>query len=160
MTTIKRSVNRLIADIKEYGWAGVVFLGYYVVIHIFRAAFCPMIATTGLPCAGCGLSRAFLYLFSGQIKRAAYINPMCFLIVVFLLYCGYFRYIKGEKIKGFRLLFGLLVFAMLLFYAVRMYLYFPDRIPYVYTRNNLLANRIPGYQDMINKLLQMIRASR
>lgn len=160
MKKLRESVKRLFADIRQYGPAGIVFLVYYVLVHFFRTAFCPMISVTGLPCAGCGLTRAFLYLLKGQIGRAAGIHPMCFPIIAFLIYCGYFRYVKGTKIKGFSFLFALLVAVMLIFYGVRMYLYFPDRVPYVYTSDNLLAARIPGYQKFINQLIQMIRASR
>ncbi|MGN0377787.1 MAG: DUF2752 domain-containing protein [Suilimivivens sp.] len=160
MKKLRKGIDRLFADLKEYGWAGVVFLVYYAIVHLFRASFCPMLNLTGIPCAGCGLTRTFLYLVTGQVKRAVYMNPMAFLIIVFLLYCGYFRYIKGTKIKGFRVIFALLIAAMLVFYAVRMYLYFPDRVPYVYKRDNVLANRVPGYQSLIDRLLQMIRASR
>ena len=160
MKRLRKSVNRIFADIRQYGPAGIVFFVYYMLVHLFRTAFCPMISVTGLPCAGCGLTRAFLYLLQGQIGRAASINPMCFPIIVFLIYCGYFRYIKGTKIKWFPFLFALLLAAMLVFYAVRMYLYFPDRVPYVYTRNNVLANRVPGYQNLIDKVIQTIRASR
>ena len=56
--------------------------------------------------------------------------------------------------------FALLLAVMLVFYAVRMYQYFPDRVPYVYTKNNVLANRVPGYQDLMDKVIQRIRASR
>lgn len=160
MKRLRKSVNRIFADIRQYGPAGIVFFVYYMLVHLFRTAFCPMLSVTGLPCAGCGLTRAVLYLLQGQIGRAASINPMCFPIIVFLIYCGYFRYIKGTKIKWFPFLFALLLAAMLVFYAVRMYLYFPDRVPYVYTRNNVLANRVPGYQNLIDKVIQTIRASR
>ena len=50
---------------------------------------------------------------------------------------------------------------MLLFYVVRMVLYFPDRVPYVYTGGNVLEGRVPGYAELIEKLagfLQRIRA--
>lgn len=160
MKKLRKSIERIVTDLKEYGWAGIVFLVYYAIVHLIRASFCPMLNLTGIPCAGCGLTRAFLFLASGQVKRAAQINPMAFLIIVFLLYCGYFRYIKGTKIRGFKVVFGLLIAVMLVFYAVRMYLYFPDRVPYVYKRDNVLANRMPGYQSLIDKLLQIIRASR
>lgn len=160
MTKLRESAKRIYADIRQFGPAGLVFLGYYGLVHFFKTAFCPMLGMTGLPCAGCGLTRAFLYLLQGQIGRAANINPMCFPIIAFLIYCGYFRYTKGKKIKWFPFLFGLLIVVMLVFYAVRMYLYFPDRVPYVYTRNNVLANRVPGYQNLIDKVIQTIRASR
>ena len=160
MIKLRKSVKRLIADIRQYGPAGIVFLVYYGLVHFFRTAFCPMISVTGLPCAGCGLTRAFLYLLQGQVGRAASINPMCFPIIGFMVYCGYFRYIRGTKIKGFKVLFTLLITVMLVFYGVRMYLHFPDRVPYVYSGNNVLANRVPGYQNLIDKVIQIIRASR
>lgn len=160
MKNVKGIGSRLYKDIKEYGFAGIVFLIYYLLVHLFHTAFCPMLSLTGIPCAGCGLTRAFLFMLTGQLKRAAYIQPMAFVVVLFLLYCGYFRYIKGTKIKGFRVLLTALIIVMLIFYGVRMYLYFPDRVPYVYTDNNILAKRIPGYREGIRELIQLIRASR
>lgn len=160
MKNLREGVKRLTDDIKEYGWAGVVFLGYYLVVHVFSSAFCPMIQLTGLPCAGCGLTRAFLFLAQGQFARAAFINPMVFPIIAFLLYCGFFRYILGKKVVGFTLLFVLLVTGMLIFYGIRMYLYFPDRVPYVYAKDNVLASRVPGYEDIIQKLIQFLRETR
>lgn len=160
MKRAEESVRRIIKDIKEYGVAGIIFLVYYLIVHLFRSAFCPMLALTGLPCAGCGLTRAFLCIFTGQWKRAAYIHPLSFLIIVFLLYCGYFRYIKGAKIKGFTPLFIALVTVLLVFYGIRMYLYFPDRVPYVYMSDNVLADKVPEYEKLINQLTEIIRASR
>lgn len=153
----KESVKRILKDIKEYGPAGIVFLAYYLLIHVTKRPFCPLLNLTGFPCAGCGLTRAFLYIARGELDRAVYINPMAFLILLFLAYCGFFRYIRGTQIKGFRTLFILLMVCTLSFYAVRMYLYFPDRVPYVYNRNNVLAHRIPGYEDLTDRLLQMIK---
>lgn len=160
MQKIKNIANRIGADIKAYGPAGLVFLGYYLLVHFIRSAFCPMLALTGMPCAGCGLTRAFLYLFSGQLSRTVYIQPMAFAILAFLLYCGYFRYIKGSKIKGFTPLFVLLMVSMLIFYAVRMYLYFPGRVPYVYMKDNLLARRLPGYEVWVNRLILFLEELR
>lgn len=160
MIKIKQCINRILSDIKEYFPAVLVFFVYYIIIHMIRAAFCPLINLTGFPCAGCGLTRAFLYIATGQFEKAAYMNPMSFLIILFLLYCGYFRYIRGTGIKCFKLLFTVLILSMLAFYGIRMYLYFPDRIPYVYTDRNFLGKMVPGYGNMVKKLLQIIRASR
>lgn len=160
MKRAEESIKRIAKDIREYGWAGIVFLAYYLVVHSFQSAFCPLLRLTGIPCAGCGLTRAFLYFFTGQWERAAYIQPMVFPIVVFLLYCGYFRYIRGSKIKGFTSLFILLITVMLLLYGVRMYLYFPDRVPYVYMRDNVLSHKAPAYEGLVNRLITILRASR
>ncbi len=160
MKSLKESVKRVFKDIKEYGWVAVIFLVYYVIVHLMRASFCPMIHFTGLPCGGCGLTRAFLYIATGQWERAAYINPMAFLIIVFALYCAYFRYVKGTKIKGFSVMFVILIGVVLIFYVARMYLFFPDRVPYVYTKDNVLSSRIPGYEDAIYNLIRFLRETR
>lgn len=160
MKKLRNAGKRIAKDMKAYGMAAVIFLVYYLLVHLFRSAFCPMITLTGFPCAGCGLTRSFFYLLQGQPVRAAYMNPMSFCIVAFALYCGYYRYIKGTEIKGFTVLFTLLVAGMLLFYFVRMYLYFPDRVPYTYAENNLLAQKIPGYQKLAERLIEILRASR
>lgn len=160
MKKLKSAGNRIIKDIKGYGMAGVVLVVYYFVVHFFRRAFCPMVTITGFPCAGCGLTRTFLYLLQGQLEKAAYLNPMAFPIIGFCLYCGYFRYIKGSAVKGFGILFSILIAVILIFYAYRMYLYFPDRVPYTYARDNILAQRIPGYQELADRLIKIVRASR
>ena len=160
MKRLKEGGKRLLADIKEYGWIAVIFPVYYVIVHLMRTSFCPMIHLTGLPCAGCGLTRAFLFIATGQWGRAAYINPMACLVILFALYCAYFRYYKGTKIKGFSVMFVLLISIVLIFYAVRMYLFFPDRVPYVYTRDNVLSNRVPGYEDVVYRLIRFLREFR
>ena len=149
----KAAGERIFKDIKEYSPAVMVFFGYYLLIHFTRGAFCPFLNVTGVPCAGCGLTRAFLFIAKGQLARAAYMNPMAFPIIAFVLYCAYFRYIKGTGIKGFKMLFITLMVCMLIFYLIRMYLYFPDRVPYVYRKNNLFARFIPGYQDIVERLI-------
>ena len=78
--------------------------------------------------------------------QAAIINPSIFLVILFLLYCGYFRYLKGTKTKGFSFVLGVLVTAALGIYIYRMYLYFPNKAPYVYHRKNLLAEIFPWYE--------------
>ncbi len=160
MKKLKETGRRLLADVKEYGMAGILFLAYYGLVHLFRTAFCPMIHFTGLPCAGCGLTRAFLFLLRGEFARAASINPMVYLVIFFLLYCGFFRYIKGTKIKGFSVLFGSVIAVMLLFYLIRMYQCFPERVPYVYARDNVLANHWPAYQEMITRCIRFLREVR
>lgn len=160
MSEAKKVVSRFIADIKEFIWAGIVFAIYYLISHYMNNAFCPLLAMTGIPCAGCGLTRAAVFLAKGQVMRAAYINPSIFPVLIFLLYCGYFRYIKGSAIKGLKPALAGLVLCMLIIYVYRMYLYFPDRAPYVYQYSNAAARRIPGYSDKMREVLRNIRAWR
>lgn len=154
---IREIINRIWNDLKGFAWVGVAFAVYYLIVHFFCGAFCPLLVLTGIPCAGCGLTRATLYLLQGQISRAAFMNPSIFLIIIFLLYCGCFRYIRGTRIKGFYAGLAILIAGMLVIYAYRMYLYFPERIPYVYFSNNVLAKMIPGYDKWVNHIIDQLR---
>lgn len=154
---IKDILNRIFVDLKGAIVVGAVFFVYYQIIHSIYDAFCPFLVGTGIPCAGCGLTRASIYLLQGQVQRAAAINPSIFLIIAFAIYCGYFRYIKGSRIKGFNMGLILLVIGTLIIYGYRMYLYFPERAPYVYLSNNVLAGKVPGYSDWISQIADKIQ---
>ena len=145
---------------KAAGLAGVVFLIYYQIVHSVFDAFCPLRVFMGIPCAGCGLTRAAIYLLQGRVSGAMYMNPSIFPILFFLLYCGYFRYIRGTAVKRFGLLLGLLVAGMLVIYGCRMYRYFPDRAPYVYQSNNAAARWIPGYDQWMRKIMVCVFTDR
>lgn len=158
--TLRNIAERILKDIKEYGWAAVIFAVYYIIVHLTNSAFCPLIQIAGLPCAGCGMTRAFLFMVRGELARAFYIQPMAYVIIAFVLYCGFFRYIKGSRIRGFKPLFILLVSSVLLFYIIRMYLHFPDRVPYVYAADNILAQRIPLYGEGMSRIITTLRSFR
>lgn len=146
-------VNRIKKDIRQFWVAGAAFVVYYLIAHAVFDAFCPFLVVTGFPCAGCGLTRAGLHLLRGNIVKAAMINPSIFLVILFLLYCGYFRYIRGIKVKGFSVALGVLVTVTLAVYVYRMYLYFPDRVPYVYHKKNLLAEAFPWYRHVVERVV-------
>lgn len=43
---------------------------------------CPFKYITGIPCPGCGGSRALIYLLNGDIKEALHMNPLTCLILL------------------------------------------------------------------------------
>lgn len=157
---MKCILKRIFADIKPLVLVIVGFTAYYLFIHALFDAFCPLLIAIGIPCAGCGLTRAGLYLLQGNVARAFNINPSIFLIVIFLIYCGYFRYIKGEKIKGIAMAFPMLILCMLVVYGYKMYLYYPDKAPYVFHRKNILSTFVPWYNDWMMRLGNSIRSWR
>ena len=156
----KEIIGRAAKDIKGAFTVGVAFLLYYLIIHSVFDAFCPFLVMTGIPCAGCGLTRAALYLLKGQAAKAAHINPSIFLILIFVLYCGYFRYIRGSAVRGIKAALAVLVVGMLAIYGIRMYLYFPGRVPYVYQSDNLFAIGVPGYKEWMQRMIREINAWR
>lgn len=153
MEKVKNILSRILKDIKEYGWAVAVFVGCYVLIHCFFDAFCPLLVATGIPCAGCGLTRAFLFLCSGQFGRAMHMNPSVLPVLAFVLYFMFYRYILGKRVKGLKWCLIFLVAAMLVIYAYRMWLYFPNRAPYVYYADNIFSKYLPGYGALMKRLM-------
>ena len=88
MRQVRKIVNRIAGDIKGVALVLILFLVYYLIMNAVFQAFCPLLILTGVPCAGCGLTRAVIFLLKGQALRAFSINPSVFLILLFLLYCG------------------------------------------------------------------------
>jgi hypothetical protein len=154
--TLRHIPARIWTDIRTHRWlipALLLLLAYIAVSRVFFSATCPFYRVLGIPCAGCGMSRAAYFALTGQFARAFYLNPLIFVIVLFAIYCFVFRYILGQAIPGF--IAGLITIPilMIIFYIIRMYLYFPDRVPYVYNYGNLLEQSIPGYRDFIMRIL-------
>lgn len=152
MKRTEKIIDRIKRDIRQFWVAGAAFVIYYIIIHAMFDAFCPLLVVTGFPCPGCGLTRAGMYLLRGDIFKAAALNPSIFFVVLFLLYCGYFRYVKGTKVRSFSLVLGVFVGMTLAVYAYRMHLYFPNKVPYVYHKKNLLAEILPWYERVVNRI--------
>lgn len=130
--------KRIGRDFRKYGIAIFTVLVLYGVMHALFRAFCPMVLLTGFPCPGCGLTRSVLFFLTGQWGRSFHLQPLGGGVILFLLYCAWFRYVRGRKAPAFSWILGGLVAAAVLIYLIRMYLYFPNRPPYTYRTGNLL----------------------
>lgn len=147
---MKTVCGRIVSDIKEYGMA-VVILGFYtVLVNLVFHAFCPLVIFSGFPCPGCGITRAALCFLGGRWRLAWQFNPVIFPIALTLVYFGWNRYIMGRKAKGLRWFLAGLILLMLVVYIMRMRLYFPNRAPYVYAGDNLLARLVPLYRQIMH----------
>lgn len=150
---IKAVLGRLAADGKEYGIAVVALFIYTVITNLIFHAFCPLIIFCGIPCPGCGISRATAYFLTGRWQQAWQMNPMIFPIVAAAVYFGWNRYLLGRKARGIKVVIIVLAVLLVAVYAVRMYLYFPNRVPYVYTENNMLAHLYLFWRQMLHQVV-------
>jgi hypothetical protein len=50
--------------------------GCFATIVVFRLPFCPLASVLGVPCPGCGLTRATLALAQGDLKHALELHPL------------------------------------------------------------------------------------
>lgn len=145
--------RRITADLWNYKEVIIIFLAYYIFVHAVFRAFCPLVLMTGLPCAGCGMTRAVFFMLTGQFYRSWLLNPMALPVILFAGYCMIFRYVFGKKVKGFKAGLIILCLGMLAAYAWRMYTVFPERPPYVYTSGSFLEGYIPHYRETLRRLL-------
>lgn len=151
---IKGIFRRIGSDLLSYWWVLALIGVYLTVSHFYSFTSCPIFEIIGLPCAGCGMTRAIRFALTGQFSRAYFLNPLAFLIIFFVLYCFFFRYVRGKAIPYFyRGVIGIIIL-MILLYVVRMYLYFPERTPYVYNYNNRMEDIVPGYRNFVRQLLR------
>lgn len=131
--------RRIAADIRAYGIVIAALPVYVTLLNLLFHAVCPLIAFCGIPCPGCGISRATAYFLTGRWSQAWQMNPMIFPIMLAAFYFGWNRYLLGRKTKGIKAIIAALFTLLVIVYIVRMYLYFPNRAPYVYTADNTVA---------------------
>ena len=145
-TYLKTVCKRIRLDIKKYKWTILIFVIFYVIIKKIFKAFCPLVILTGFPCPACGMTRAILFLLTGQFERSFRIHPMAILWVILALYCIIMRYLLGKRVAYFKSIVIVLLLAMIVYYIYRMITLFPNQPPMSYTRNNLLHRVIVLWQ--------------
>lgn len=133
------------------------FLVYDAVVQMVFHQFCPSVIVTGLPCPGCGMTRAVFYFATGQLKKGWEMNPLGILWLILAIYFCVMHYCLERRAKGVLQVGGMLAACMTFFYIYRMYQYFPGDTPISYTSGNLLERMWAGYEAEILKLIGELR---
>lgn len=107
---------------------------YLVLFRIFdpNETNCLVKRTIGIPCPGCGMSRACYYLLTMQFKTAFVYHPLVFvmpLIMSVLLFSGYGIF---NRLYTSKIFWGIILVLFTVVYVIRMYLYFPNTEPMDY----------------------------
>ena len=108
MKKIIDKLNLLFKDMEKTLYVfGILFglgmIAYYVILHIFGImAVCPIRFLTGIPCFGCGGSRAFFSLIHFRFLDAIRYN--CCVVIMIFAYMYFFiitslRYFVNPKIR-------------------------------------------------------------
>lgn len=126
------------ADIKNMKWALLTLLLYYVLTRILFHEFCPMRIFTGLPCPGCGATRAGLYAIMFRFREAFEMNPTIFLWIPYILFLLWQRYIGKNRRKLSNILLVVVCIFVVTWYVIGMLYYFPHKEPYTYFEGNLI----------------------
>lgn len=111
-------------------------------LWLLTGSICPMHAVTGIPCPGCGLTRAGLRVLMLDFDGAWRMNPFIFPIGILLLIRGTYRYLLRRKPgKWFSLCTAVILAGLVVFYIWRMVCFFPGEAPVNYLES-CLAERI------------------
>ncbi len=106
-------------------WALAMISGIAAFLIIFFIYKCPTRYIFGIPCATCGMTRAFLSAAKLDFKAAFYYHPLFGIIGIELIYL-IFRKLILKKIKiNIKLEIGVLIFTGVLLittYIIRLYL--------------------------------------
>ncbi|MDP4121153.1 MAG: DUF2752 domain-containing protein [Bacillota bacterium] len=130
---IKNSLNKGRRIIIPAAFIGILLLlGYQ----------CPFEKFFGIPCPGCGMTRAMLALFHGDIKSSLSLHPLAIPLIICILI-----YFLGIFTKEYDLMKNkyFLVIATIIFlatYIIRMIFVFPNEAPMVFNQNAVLPTII------------------
>ncbi len=145
-------LGRVVKDVREMKWVILGIVGYWVFTRVFFRAFCPMLLISGLPCAGCGMTRATLQLLMLHVEEAWRWNPAVFAWVIWGIYAVGNRYLIGRKIPYQNATLGVTLFLTLAVYVIRMTTCFPSEMPLMYREENLMASLFPWYKNVLKIL--------
>lgn len=79
---------------------GLAFLGLVLSERMPIPIGCPFKALTGIPCPGCGGTRAVQHIFRGEILEALYMNPLSCILFVFMCIMPFWAFYDGYKEKN------------------------------------------------------------
>lgn len=153
INVIKEAGKMLLRDLWSIRYAVVCIFVYWGVTRILFRQFCPMVIVTGLPCPGCGMTRAAIRLLMLKFNEVWMANPAIYAWLIWGIWAAWKRYIKkAEKINHTKML--IVVFGItLLCYLWRMAVSFPSVSPMVYEQNNILERTLPFYRELINRMI-------
>lgn len=119
-------------------------VAYAFIITVFKIG-CPIKFLTGVSCAGCGMSRAWISLLSFDIKIAIYYHPLFWVPPVAVIVYVFADYIKPSVIRA------LSVAAICLFMSVYLYrvLVIHDPIVLIDIHDGLIYRVIKYIGDML-----------
>lgn len=116
-----------------------------IVILLFNTK-CIFKSIIGVPCPGCGLTRAWISFIKGNISEAFYWHPLFLMILALAILI--LLYFKGSFIKYRRYILIAIVTIVGLYiivYIVRMVILFPSVEPLDYNRQSFI-DRLINYK--------------
>lgn len=135
-----RTISKENAAKKDRGQVAVCssFLVVLVLMLFMTDGVCVWKGIFGLPCPGCGGTRAMFLLAKGDILGCLKLNPSAPLLFLCLLNEIRVNYFKRGSKKAAAIFLLISVFFSVIVYSIRMKYYFPSCEPYIFNDRCLL----------------------
>ncbi len=104
--------------------------------NLLRIPVCPMVLLTGLPCPGCGMTRAAVLFLQGHWLAAWQMHPFFYALLILAAAAAFFRYVLRRRAAGIKAAAAVLTVLAVIFYGYRMAREFPNQEPMVYFPHN------------------------
>lgn len=127
-------------NIKEWAAPVIAIICFYLLLNLMGAeTTCFFKATIGIPCPGCGMTRAYIALLHGDIKKAFYFHP---LFVIPAIIAIIFIVPRFRKYRNSIPLWTLVCIIFIATWIVRMKLLFPNIAPMDYYNGAMIPKLI------------------
>lgn len=146
---MKNVWKRIGVDLKQFLPIALLVALAWAIINCLFGAVCPSVLIAGLPCPGCGITRALFCFLTGKWKEAFWYNPLLILWIAGGVYFLFMRYVLGKKTKKIGIYFVAIILLSVVVYGIRMYLFFPSKEPLIYYDGNLIEKILPVYGNLI-----------
>lgn len=98
MKSVKNNevIQRFCQDLYRLRLALAILFLYGLATQLVFHTVCPFAILTGFPCPACGMTRAVILFFTGNFRLSFSLHPLALPWPLFLLYLGYFHYLRGR----------------------------------------------------------------
>jgi cytochrome bd-type quinol oxidase subunit 2 len=136
----KKISQRIKTHVKKNLWVWISLTAFFLAVWRITGTGCTFHGVIGIPCPGCGLTRAISFALRGDWQNAFTLHPLFWLAPLVLAAAVLFLIFKPEKLSSDRmnLIWITLAILFLSVYIVRMILFFPNQDPMVFNQNALI----------------------
>ena len=147
-------IKRILTDLRQNALPIIILAVLWTAAQFFFHHFCPVVILCGFPCPGCGLTRAFVRLFTLHPVQAFHSNPSCFLWVILITAYIIRRYVQGKGLEVLRIPLAIVCILTIGIYIYRITHCFPGEPPMVYVHGNLISRVSPEYDRIMTELFR------
>ncbi|MCK9252974.1 MAG: DUF2752 domain-containing protein [Clostridiales bacterium] len=137
---MKKAWTRFRKALRKQGllWAGLT--AFFLLAWLFTGTGCTFASTTGLPCPGCGLTRALAAALRGDLALAFRLHPLFWLAPLILAAVLVLLLVAPDKLSSpsLNILWIGLAILFMAVYLVRMALLFPNQEPMTWNDQAIL----------------------